>query len=82
VNNRRYEALHQFAGHFDLPTLQGTRLPSLDFCGLALAQGVAATRVARATELAGVLAEAFTFTRPMLVEVVIDGADQRRPEDP
>jgi benzoylformate decarboxylase len=82
VNNRRYEALHQFAGHFDLPTLQGTRLPSLDFCGLALAQGVAATRVTRATELAGVLAEAFTFTRPMLVEVVIDGADQRRPEDP
>jgi benzoylformate decarboxylase len=82
VNNRRYEALHQFAGHFNLPTLQGTRLPALDFCGLALAQGIAATRVTRATELGGVLADAFRFTRPFLIEVVIDGADDRRPEDP
>ena len=25
VNNRRYEALHEFARHFNLPRLQGTR---------------------------------------------------------
>jgi len=82
VNNRRYEALHQFASHFNLPTLQGTRLPALDFCGLALAQGIAATRVTRAADLGGVLADAFKFTRPILIEVVIDGADDRKPEDP
>ncbi len=82
VNNRRYEALHQFASHFDLPKLQGTRLPALDFCGLALAQGVAAVRVTRAQELGAVLVDAFRFTRPILVEVVVDGADDPRAEDP
>jgi benzoylformate decarboxylase len=82
VNNRRYEALHQFASHFNLPKLQGTRLPALDFRGLALAQGVAAVRVTRAQELGGVLVDAFTFTRPMLIEVVVDGADDSRAEDP
>jgi benzoylformate decarboxylase len=82
VNNRRYEALHQFASHFDLPTLQGTRLPALDFCALAQAQGVAALRVTRAQDLGGVLADAFKFTRPTLIEVVVDGADDPRAEDP
>ena len=82
VNNRRYEALHQFASHFGLRTLQGTRLPALDFCALAQAQGITATRVARAQDLAGALTDAFGFTRPILIEVVIDGADERKPEDP
>jgi benzoylformate decarboxylase len=81
VNNRRYEALHEFARHFKLPKLQGTRLPALDFVGLALAQGIAAVRVTRAQELGGVLVDAFKFTRSMLIEVVVDGADDRRPED-
>jgi benzoylformate decarboxylase len=82
VNNRRYEALHQFASHFGLPKLQGTRLPALDFCGLALAQGVAAVRVTRAQDLRAALVDAFGFTRPILVEVVVDGADDPRAEDP
>ena len=81
VNNRRYEALHEFARHFDLPRLQGTRLPQIDFCGLARAQGIAATRVTLAQELGAVLADAFEFTRSMLIEVLLDGADDRRPED-
>ena len=81
VNNRRYEALHEFARHFRLDRLHGTRLPQLDFCGLAQAQGVAAIRVTRAQELAAVLEEAFEFTRSLLVEVVLEGADDRRPED-
>jgi thiamine pyrophosphate-dependent acetolactate synthase large subunit-like protein len=42
---------------------------------------VAAVRVTRCDELGPALAEAFRFTRPMLVEVVIDGADELRPED-
>jgi benzoylformate decarboxylase len=82
VNNRRYEALHDFAPHFDLPTLQGTRLPALDFCGLASSQGVAAMRVTRAQDLGAVLVDAFKFTRPILIEVVVDGADDPKPEDP
>ncbi len=82
VNNRRYEALHEFARHFKLERLQGTRLPQIDFCGLARSFGIQAVRVARARDLGVVLADAFTFTRPILVEVVIDGADDPRPEDP
>ena len=40
-------------------------------------------RASRArTDLRAVLVDAFTFTRPILVEVVIDGADDPRPEDP
>jgi len=81
VNNRRYEALHEFARHFDLTQLPGTRLPQIDFCGLARAQGIAATRVTLAQELAAVLSDAFEFTRSMLIEVLLDGADDRRPED-
>lgn len=81
VNNRRYEALHEFARHFNLTQVPGTRLPGIDFCGLARAQGIAAERVTRAAELAPALTEAFTFTRSMLVEVVLDGADDPRPED-
>ena len=81
VNNRRYEALHEFARHFSLPKLSGTRLPGIDFVGLATAQGIAATRVTRGEELGPALADAFRFARPMLVEVVVDGADERRAED-
>jgi len=81
VNNRRYEALHEFARHFNLSRLQGTRLPQIDFCGLARAQGVAATRVTLAQELGAVLTDAFEFTRSMLIEVLLDGADDPRPED-
>ena len=82
VNNRRYEALHQFASHFDLPTLQGTRLPALDFCALARGQGVAAIRVTDVAALGPALTDAFTFERAVLLEVVIEGADSRRSEDP
>jgi benzoylformate decarboxylase len=81
VNNRRYEALHEFARHFSLDRLHGTRLPQIDFCALAQAQGVAAIRVTRAQELAAVLKDAFKFTRSLLIEVLLEGADERRPED-
>lgn len=82
VNNRRYEALHQFASHFDLPKLPGTRLPAIDFCGLARAQGVDAVRVSSTADLDAALTDAFTFSKPLLVEVMVDGADAPRAEDP
>ncbi len=40
VNNRRYEALLQFGRHFGLARTVGTSLADIDFCGLALSQGV------------------------------------------
>lgn len=73
VNNRRYEALHEFARHFNLPQLPGTELPQLDFCFLARAQGIPAVRATNARELGAALTQAFDFTRSMLVEVVLDG---------
>lgn len=71
VNNGGYQALHQFAGHFGLSTLQGTRLPGLDFCALAQAQGIAARRVSGVGELDAALVEAFSFERSLLLECVI-----------
>jgi benzoylformate decarboxylase len=81
VKNGRYEALHEFAERFDLRRLPGTRLPQLDFCGLATSQGVRALRVTRTAELGAALATAFESKLPILVEVVMDGADEIRPED-
>jgi benzoylformate decarboxylase len=74
VNNRRYQALHQFAARFGLPALQGTELPGLDFCGLAQAQGIEARRVAGVDGLDAALRDAFEAAGPMLVEVMIDAA--------
>ena len=81
VKNGRYQALHEFSERFDLRRLPGTRLPQLDFCGLAASQGVRALRVTRTAELGAALTTAFESKLPMLVEVVIDGADEIRPED-
>jgi benzoylformate decarboxylase len=72
VNNRRYQALHQFASHFRLGELQGTSLPAIDFCGLARAQGVDAVRVGSPAELDATLTDAFTFSRAQLVEVMVE----------
>jgi benzoylformate decarboxylase len=74
VNNRGYRALDQFAGHFGLAGLPGTALPAIDFRALAQGQGIAARRVDTALELDAALAKAFTFTRALLLEVVIEGA--------
>jgi benzoylformate decarboxylase len=71
VNNRGYQALNRFADHFALSTPQGTRLPALDFCALAQAQGIAGRRVTRVDELDAALGAAFSFERASLLEVVI-----------
>jgi benzoylformate decarboxylase len=81
VRNGRYQALHEFRRHFDLQSLPGTRLPQLDFCGLAESQGVRAIRVDRAQDLSGALSTAFASPQPILVEVVMDGADEIRSVD-
>ncbi len=58
--------------HFNLEKLPGTQLPAVDFCGLAQAQGVAAVRVTKVSELEGALTAAFRSRVPMLVEVVTE----------
>lgn len=74
VNNRRYQALHQFSSHFNLSKLPGTDLPAIDFCGLARAQGIDAIRVESADALDAALTQAFTFSRGCLVEVRVEPA--------
>jgi benzoylformate decarboxylase len=72
VNNGGYRALDEFAPHFGLARLPGTRLPHLDFCALASAQGVEGVRVTRCAELDAALRMAFVATGPMLVEVCVE----------
>ena len=72
VNNGGYRALDEFAPHFGLARLPGTRLPHLDFCALARAQGVEGIRVTRCAELDAALRMAFAATGPLLVEVCVE----------
>jgi benzoylformate decarboxylase len=69
VNNSGYAALDQFAGHFGIDEPVGTSLASIDFVGLAKAQGCDGIRVERSEDLAGVLREALRSSGPVLVEV-------------
>lgn len=71
VNNRRYEALHQFARRFGVAHPVGTELPDIDFVGLARAQGCAASRVEAARDLAPALRQALAARAPTLLEVVV-----------
>jgi benzoylformate decarboxylase len=62
--------LDEFAAHFDLSGAR-RKLAHLDFCALAQAQGVEAVRVVRCSELDAALRQAFSATRPFLVEVCV-----------
>jgi benzoylformate decarboxylase len=72
IKNGCYEALHEFGRHFGLGRLPGTRLPQLDFCALAQAQGVSALRVAQLEDLDRALTTAFQSPKPILVEVAVE----------
>ena len=71
VNNLSYRALEEFGRHFGIAALPGLRLPHLDFCALALSQGMQAMRVARCEDLDAALAEVFAARVPMLLEVLV-----------
>jgi benzoylformate decarboxylase len=71
VNNSSYRALEDFGRHFGISALPGLRLPHLDFCALAQAQGVHAKRVERCQDLDAALGEAFAARVPMLLEVLV-----------
>jgi benzoylformate decarboxylase len=72
IKNGCYEALNEFASHFGLAHSVSSRLPQLDFCALAQAQGMPATRVIGVAELDRSLQAAFASERSMLVEVHIE----------
>jgi benzoylformate decarboxylase len=69
VNNGSYRALEEFGRHFDIEALPGVRLPHLDFCALALAQGLKSIRVEHCGDLDAALLEIFAADGPMLLEV-------------
>lgn len=71
VNNGGYAALSEFSTHFNIKQLIGTRLPGLDFVGLARAMGCTGARVERAGELAPVLRDALNSAGPFLVDVAV-----------
>lgn len=69
INNGRYEALIDFGHQFGLQTTPGTRLPGIDFAGIARSQGVDAMLVETAAELDEALSKSFAAPRPTLIEV-------------
>jgi benzoylformate decarboxylase len=71
VNNSSYRALEEFGRHFGIETLPGMQLPHLDFCALALAQGIEAKRVEHCADLDAALLELFAADVPMLLEVSV-----------
>jgi benzoylformate decarboxylase len=75
INNRRYEALHEFGRHFALENLIGTDLRGIDFCGIARSQGVDAIRVERSDALDEALRRGCTATQPLLIEVLVAQKD-------
>ena len=73
VNNGGYAALSEFTAHFNIKQLIGTKLPGLDFVGLARAMGCASARVERAGDLAAALSDALESPKPFLLDVAVSG---------
>ena len=71
VNNRGYAALGEFAAHFNISEIVGTRLDGIDFAGLACSLGCTGQRVTASAELAPALISALQSTAPSLVDVVV-----------
>ena len=71
VNNGGYAALSEFTAHFNIKQLIGTKLPGLDFAGLAKAMGCEAARVERAQDLTSALQDALQSQKPFLLDVAV-----------
>jgi benzoylformate decarboxylase len=71
VNNGGYAALSEFTAHFNIKQLIGTKLPGLDFVGLAKAMGCGSARVDRADELTAALQSALQSSKPFLLDVTV-----------
>ena len=71
VNNGGYAALAEFSSHFNIKQLIGTRLPGIDFVGLARSMGCEAVRVERPHDLSAMLTTALQSPVPYLVDVAV-----------
>jgi len=71
VNNGGYAALSEFTAHFNIKQLIGTKLPGLDFVGLAKAMGCTGARVERAQDLTSALKNALQSPKPFLLDVAV-----------
>ena len=71
VNNGGYAGLIEFASHFNVTQLVGTKLPGIDFVGLARSLGCTSVRVERPADLAPALTTALQSPGPCLVDVVV-----------
>jgi benzoylformate decarboxylase len=71
VNNGGYAALSEFSAHFNIKQLIGTKLPGIDFTGLACSLGCRARRVEQPADLAPALTEALQSPVPFLVDVAV-----------
>ncbi|WP_404366916.1 thiamine pyrophosphate-dependent enzyme [Sphingomonas sp. MMS24-J45] len=70
VNNGGYAALDQFGALFGIEVV-GSKVPGLDFVGLAHSQGVSAQRVTEAAALDAAITDLFEGSGPRLIEVVV-----------
>ena len=61
----------EFTAHFNIKQLIGTKLPGLDFVGLANAMGCTGARVERAPDLAPALREGLQSLGPFLLDVAV-----------
>lgn len=71
VNNQSYLALEEFGKHFAMTEVVGTKLPGLDFAGMAASMGLASERIERPDRLAAALREAIGSKGPALIEVMV-----------
>ena len=71
VNNGGYAALAEFSSHFNIKQLVGTKLPGIDFVGLARSMGCEAVRVERPQDLGQTLTAALQSPVPYLVDVAV-----------
>jgi benzoylformate decarboxylase len=71
VNNSGYAALAEFSSHFNIKQLVGTKLPGIDFVGLARSIGCEAVRVERPQDLSAKLTAALQSPVPYLVDVTV-----------
>lgn len=77
VNNGGYAALDQFGSLFGIEAV-GSKLPGIDFVGLAESQGVPAARVADPAALDAAITYLFDGSGPRLLEVVVEKHDEIR----
>ncbi|HJZ71908.1 MAG TPA: thiamine pyrophosphate-dependent enzyme [Vicinamibacterales bacterium] len=71
VNNGGYAALAEFSSHFTIKRLVGTKLPGIDFVGLASALGCTGVRIERPQDLAPALSRALQSSVPIVVDVLV-----------